>query len=219
MFTSISRRFFLAMMAVMLVTGSAFAASQDEGLYDAVPPEGSAFVRFIHADPAIGGDISPVVNGRKRDGMRFSKVKPYGVVPPGKVDVEFDNIKMNFNAEPNTYYTLVLKNGAFQVVKDPAPEDELKAQLILYNTTDRDDITLRTADGKVTVIGPVKANEVMDRAVNPIKVSFAIYAGDKKYADLSDWPLERKERYIIAVMTDENGKGVAAYDRARVSEE
>lgn len=219
MIGSMTRRLFLAVCLIMATALPSFAASEDEGLYDALPPEGSAFVRFIHAQPTLGGDLPPTVNGKKRDGLRFSKAKPYGVVPPGKVTAQIAEIKTEFEAEKNTYYTLILQNDAFKVVKDPELKDELKAQIIVYNTTKRDDISVRTADGKVTVIGPMKAGEVADRAVNPIKVSFAVYAGEEKYADLPDWPLERKERFIIAVMEDEKGAGVAFYDRARVSEE
>lgn len=219
MIGSMTRRLFLAFCLVMATALPSFAASDDEGLYDALPPEGSAFVRFIHAQPDMGGDLSPSVNGKARDGIRFSKAKPYGVVPPGKVVAELGTVKKEFEAEKNTFYTLILQNNDFTVVKDPEAKDPLKAQIIVYNTTGRDDISIRTADGKVTVIGPLKAGEVLDRAVNPIKVSFAVYAGNEKYADLPDWPLERKERYIIAVMTDEKGGGVAFYDRARVSEE
>lgn len=219
MIGSFSRRLFLSLCLIMMAAMPAFAASEDEGLYDALPPEGSAFVRFVHAQPDIGGDLPPIVNGKKRDGLRFSKAKPYGVVPPGKVTAELGPVKKEFEAEKNTYYTLILQNNDFKIVKDPEAKDPLKAQIIVYNTTGRDDISIRTADGKVTVVGPVKAGEVLDRAVNPIKVSFAVYAGEEKYADLPDWPLERKERFIIAVMTDDKGQGVAFYDRARVSEE
>lgn len=204
-------------LALMVLSSAVAFAGQDEGLYDAVPPEGSSFIRFIHAQPEIS-EVPPIVNGKQRDGIKFGGVKPYGVVAHGKVNVEMGPAKLEFETEAQGYYTVILQNNALRVVKDPKATDDLKAQIIVYNLTGREDISLKTADGKVSVIGPVKAGEVLDRAVNPIKVSFAIYAGDQKFADLMDWPLERQESYIIAVVEDA-GIGKATYDRARISAE
>ncbi len=217
--TVFSRKIFFPLFVLAFVTTGALAAlaGQDEGLYDAVPPEGAAFVRFIHAQPEIS-EVPPIVNGKSRDGIKFGGVKPYGVVMGGKVSLEFGPAKLDFDAEAKGYYTVILQNNALRVVKDPEATDDLKAQIIVYNLTSRDDISLKTADGKVSVIGPVKAGEVLDRAVNPIKVSFAVYSGETKFADLMDWPLERQERYIIAVV-EEAGVGKATYDRARISTE
>lgn len=208
---------FLFLLPIFVIALAHPALAEDEGLYDAVPPEGSAFVRFIHAEQGAS-ELVPKINGRERDGVKFGGVKPYGVVAHGKVSVEMGSATLDFDTEAKGYYTVILQNGTLRFVKDPALQDELKAQIIVYNLTTRDDITLKTADGKVSVIGPVKAGEVMDRAVNPIKVSFAVYAGDQKYADLSDWPLERQESYVIAVV-DDAGTGKAMYDRARLSTE
>lgn len=215
-----SYRKFLLQLFVLVLTvaaGKAAFAGQDEGLYDEVPPEGSAFVRFIDAQ-LDEDEWFPVVNGKKRDGVRFGGVKPYGVVAHGKVAVELAGATLDFDAEAGGYYTVILQNKALRVVKDPKATDDLKAQILVYNLTGRDDVSLKTADGKVSVVGPVKAGEMAERAVNPIKVSFAVYAGEEKYADLNDWPLERQESYVVAIF-DNNGEGKATYDRARVSAE
>lgn len=208
----------LSVFAMIVMAIPAIAASEDEGLYDALPPEGSAFVRFIHAQE-IDGDIPPNVNGKDRDGVKFTGVKPYGVVAPGTVKAALGPATVEFEADPSSFYTLILQNDELRVFKDPTAESKLKSQIIVYNMTKRDDISLRTADGKVTIIGPLAANEIKDREINPIKVSFAIYSGDEKFADMVDWPLERKESYVVAVFERKDGEGVATYDRARLSEE
>ena len=211
----------LAVVAVtaVLFTASAYAENEDEGLYDALPPEGSVFVRFIHAQAGTEGELDPYVNGRQRDGVKFTGVKPYGVVPPGNIKLALgDVVSKEFEAEPSKFYTVVFQNNELSIHEDPQIQDDLKAQMLVYNLTSRDNITLKTADGKVAVVGPLKAGEIADREINPIKVSFAVYAGDEVFAELSDWPLERKESYIIAVF-EEDGQGFATYDRARLSEE
>ena len=218
MCTVLSRGFILSAFVLLCAVWPAFAASEDEGLYDPLPPEGSSFVRFIHAQADLDGDLPPEVNGKKRDGVKFTGVKPYGVVQPGPLNVKLGPAETDFEVEPSTHYTLILQDDSFRVEKDPEAQDVLKAQMIVYNMTSRDDISLKTADGNVTVVGPLAAGEIKDQEINPIKVSFAVYSGDEKFADLIDWPLERKESYIIAVF-EKDGKGIATYDRARVSEE
>lgn len=218
MFKILSQRLMMAFAVMFLAMPSVMAAGEDDGLYDPVPPEGAVFVRFIHADPAVTGDVPPIINGKSRDGVKFGGIKPYSVVKHGKVNAQLGPGKVEFEAEKSAHYTLVLQNGELKIVKDPDPQDELKAQIIVYNFTQRDNISIKTADGKVSVIGPLKAGEVKDRAVNPIKVSFAVFSGEEKFADLTDWPLERGESYIIAI-TEDNGTGTANYDRARISEE
>ena len=218
MFSNFWRGSFLSILAFLILSLPAFAASEDEGLYDELPPEGSAFVRFIHADPTLEGDKPPQVNGRSRDGVKFTGIKPYGVVPPGKVSAQLGTATLEFEAEPAAHYTLILQNGELKSFKDPEPKDALKAQMIVYNMTSKDNVALKTADGKVSVVGPLTAGEIANREINPIKVSFAIYVGDEKFADMVDWPLERQESYIIAVF-EKDGQGVATYDRARVSQE
>ncbi len=218
MFNTILRGSLLSIFIMLFLALPAFAVSEDEGLYDAPPPEGSAFARFIHADPNVGGDISPKLNGKSLDGVKFTGVKPYGVIPSGKTMAEIAGITLEFDADSDSYYSLVLQKGELRAVKEPELQDQLKAQIIVHNLTSKDDISLKTADGKVSVVGPLTAGETKNREINPIKVSFAIYSGDEKYADLVDWPLERKESYIIVVF-EKDGAGVAIYDRARVSAE
>lgn len=218
MFSTILRGSFLSIFVILFLALPALAVSEDEGLYDALPPEGSAFARFVHADPSVEGDIRPKINGKSRDGVKFTGVKPYGVIPPGKTTAELGGVTLEFEAEPDAHYTIILQKGELKAVKDPDLQDQLKAQIIVYNLTSKGDISLKTADGKVSIVGPLAHGENQNREINPIKVSFAIYSGEEKFADLIDWPLERKESYVIVVF-ESDGVGVATYDRARVSAE
>ncbi|MCB1783653.1 MAG: alginate O-acetyltransferase AlgF [Alphaproteobacteria bacterium] len=217
---SIFSTVFLFCAAVMALGAfSPAMAEGDEGLYDAVPPEGSVFIRFINDKPG-SSELVPSVNGRERDGAKFGLIKPYSVAGNGNVDVGFGDAKTSFDAAPGGHYTVILqKDDTLRIEKDPEAADPLKSQIIFYNLTGRDDITVRTADGKITVIGPVKAGELQERAVNPIKVSFAVFSGDEKFADLEDWPLERGQSYTISIVEGDDGKGVGSYVRARLSEE
>ena len=210
--------FAMLIMALAIISGAgAFAASEDEGLYDPVPTENSAYVRFIHAQPEES-ELPPKVNGKERDGVKFGGVKPYSVIAPGKIAVEMGSFKTEFDAEAKGRYTVILQNKALRVEKDPMATNDLKAHIVVYNLTDLDDIAIKTADGKINVVGPIKAGQMMNIEVNPIKVSLKVFSGDKEFATLNEWPLERKENYIIAIVKGDVG-GIGTYDRARISEE
>lgn len=218
MFIKLLRIYFLPVFIVVMMMSSVVMASEDEGLYDEVPPEDSAFVRFIHAEDGES-EVPPIVNGRKRDGVKFGGIKPYGVVASGTAQIELGEGKAEFETEAGKYYTVILKNGKLSMVEVPPVENELKAQMIVHNLTEYEDITLKTADGKVKVLGPIAPNSFEIIEINPIKVSFAIFKGDEKYINLTDWPLERGESYIIAVAESDEYGSVANYDRARLSTE
>ena len=212
---SILLRGFLFVFVVFFIVSPVLAVSEDDGLYAPPPPEGSAFVRFIHAQAELEGDFPPEVNGKERDGVVFAGVKPYGAVEPGKVHVKLGPVTFDFEAEPEVYYTLILQNSTFRVVKDPPIQNMLKSQIIVYNMTSRDDISLKTADGKVTVVGPLAADEIKDRDINPVKVSLVVFSGDDRLADSVDWPLERKRSYAVAVFEKE-GDILVTYEPASV---
>ncbi|MDH5722404.1 MAG: alginate O-acetyltransferase AlgF [Alphaproteobacteria bacterium] len=218
MFIRLLRLYVLPVFVLAMVFSSVVIASEDEGLYDEVPPENSAFIRFLHAQDGES-EVPPIVNGRKRDGVKFGGIKPYGVVASGTVNLELGQGKGAFETEAGKYYTAILKNNVLTLEVVPEIENELKAQMIVHNLTERDNITLKTADGKVSVIGPIAPNSFQVREINPIKVSFAIFSGDEKFVDLIDWPLERGESYIISVAEGDEYGAVANYDRARISTE
>lgn len=97
------------------------------------------------------------MNGKERDGVKFGGVKPYSVIAPGKIAVEMGSFKTEFDAEAKGRYTVILQNKALRVEKDPMATNELKAHIVVYNLTDLDDIAIKTADGKINVVGPIKA--------------------------------------------------------------
>jgi alginate O-acetyltransferase complex protein AlgF len=60
-------------------------------------------------------------------------------------------------------------------------------------------LTLKTADGKTEVVKPVAAKARGEREINPVKVSLALYEGDKKVSDLKPVALERGEAAVLYV--------------------
>lgn len=195
-------------MILGAVTMPAFA--QDQGLYDPLPPEGSAFVRFLSESPESGSKQAKA-NDKGYDYLNFKQVSSYYVIPKGAVKASIGSAAKDFNAESGKFYTVVLnEGGALEVKDDPKNENEAKSQIVFYNLTDKPDLSLKTADGKVVIVPPLSAGAVGDKQINPVKVSIAIFDGETKLKDLGPVSLERGSSYSAIAMNDKDVEWVQA---------
>ena len=155
----------LIALCVLLMPVS--AAANDEGLYDPLPPAGSAFVRT----------------------MSDRWLKAYR---PQAADETF---------EEGEFYTVVETPTGDKILKDPKVEDRSKAVLVFYNVSDRPELSLKTVDGDV-VIENVGIGAHGWRAVNGVKIAFAIYDGDTKLKDIPAQALQRGQAYTVMALGD-----------------
>ncbi len=97
------------------------------------------------------------------------------------------------------YYTLVNNaSGQPQLIEEPPFKNKQKSLVRVQNLSDQA-LTLKTADGKTDVVKAVAAKGRGEREINPVKVSFALYDGDKKVSDLKPVALERGEAAVLYV--------------------
>ena len=73
-----------------------------------------------------------------------------------------------------------------------------KSLVRVQNLSDKS-LTLKTADGKTDVVPNVAAKGRGEREINPVKVSLALYEGDKKVGDVKPVALERGEAAVLYV--------------------
>ncbi|MBP7722238.1 MAG: alginate O-acetyltransferase AlgF [Alphaproteobacteria bacterium] len=200
-----------ACCSIMVLSAVAMPAfAQDQGLYDPLPPEGSAFVRFVSESPENGSKQAKA-NDKGYDYLNFKQVSSYYVIPKGAVKAAIGSAAKDFNAESGKFYTVVLnESGALEVKDDPKNENEAKSQIVFYNLTDKPDLSLKTADGKVEIVPPLSAGAVGDKQINPVKVSIAIFDGDTKLKDLGPVSLERGASYSAIAMNDKDVEWVQA---------
>lgn len=197
-----------AVAALGTFTAPAFA--QDQGLYDPLPPEGSAFVRFV-SESSESGSKQAKANGKGYDYLNFKQVSSYYVLPKGSVKAEIGAATKDFNVESGKFYTVVLnESGALDVKTDPQNENQAKSHIVFYNLTDKPNISLKTADGKVEIVPPLAAGAVGDKQINPVKVPLAVFDGDKKLKDLGSVSLERGSSYSALALNDSDVEWVRA---------
>lgn len=185
------------LLIILLFSLEAYAATNvDEGLYAPLPPEGSAFVRFVHAKSDESGSEPAIANGKTFDYLEFKEISSYFVVPGGEVNVSLNERKKKFEAKAGDFYTVILKEGNLLDLHHDVPGDNrAKAHVILYNYGAPESISLKTSDGEIPVIEEIKKGETGTREINPVKVSFGIFSGYKKLGSFEPVSLERSQAY------------------------
>lgn len=202
---------FALFVPVILVGALAYAAGPDDGLYAPLPPEGSAFVRFVQADPSVKEDLNPSANGKSYDGRDFATVSPYYVVPKGKADFAFGAAKTEQALESGKFYTVALVSDAKLVVlEDKAADNRAKALIQFYNFSAQDGLMLKTADEKVEIVPPALKNASGSREINAVKVALSVFGEDDSGSEpLGDVVLERGKALGVFAFHDGAGGGHA----------
>ncbi len=160
-------------LALGLLCLPAFA--NEDALYDAPLPDDAGFVRFVGTAPgmAFGIDL-PADLGEN-----------YAVLHASDAE----------GLEPGQYVS-VLADGT--IVLEEARDAASKVLIQLLNLGDTS-VALKLADGSVEVIAPVGPNEIGARAVNPVKVPVAVYAGADVLGEPIELVLQRGQHPTIVV--------------------
>ncbi|WP_437884193.1 alginate O-acetyltransferase AlgF [Pseudomonas sp. LRF_L74] len=187
--------------AIALAIGSIGIAQADEGgLYGPTAPKGSAFVRAYNAGSS---ELSVNVGNTTLNDIAPLASSDFKFLPAGSYAAQVGGANLPVKLDSDRYYTLVNQPGATpRLVEEPAFKNKQKALVRVQNLSDTK-LTLKTADGKTPVVDAVAPNSHGDREINPVKVSLALFDGNRKVSDLKPVVLERGEVVCLYV----TGKG------------
>ena len=177
------------------VSLSAFAGG-DAALYGPTAPKGSTFVRVYNASSS---EISASVGNTSLNEIGPLASSDFGFMPQGDYTAKVGSQSLPVKLASDHYYTIVNNTaGAPQLVEEPPFKNKQKSLVRVQNLSDKP-LTLKTADGKTAVVEAVKAKGSGEREINPVKVSLALYEGDKKVSDVKPVALERGEAAVLYV--------------------
>lgn len=177
------------------VSLSAFAGG-DAALYGPTAPKGSTFVRVYNASSS---EISASVGNTSLNEIGPLASSDFGFMPQGDYTAKVGSQSLPVKLASDHYYTIVNNtSGSPQLVEEPPFKNKQKSLVRVQNLSDKA-LTLKTADGKTDVVKGVSAKGTGEREINPVKVSFALFDGDKKVADLKPVALERGEAAVLYV--------------------
>lgn len=178
-----------------LLSLQAFAGA-DAALYGPSAPKGSTFVRIYNADNQA---VSASVGNTRIDNVAAQASSDFSFMPQGDYSATLGSQSVPVKLASDHYYTLVNHaSGKPQLVEEPPFKNKQKSLVRVQNLSDQA-LTLKTADGKTEVVKPVAAKARGEREINPVKVSLALYEGDKKVSDLKPVALERGEAAVLYV--------------------
>ncbi len=194
------RKLALAASGLGLALSIQGVQADEAGLYGPTAPAGSAFVRAYNAGSSeLNLSLGPVsikdVAPRGSSDFKF--------LPAGSYSASVSGKSLPVSLKPNQYYTLVqMPGGELNLVDDPAFKNRQKALVRVQNLSDTP-VSLKTADGKTDVVASVSGKARGEREINPVKVSLALFAGERKVSDLSPLVIERGE--VVSLYVTGNG--------------
>ncbi len=192
--TSIAKALTLA-AGLSLASMQAFAGA-DAALYGPSAPKGSTFVRLYNASSA---PTAATVGNTQIKQVGAQASSDFSFLPGGDYTAQVGGKNVPVKLAADKYYTLVNNaSGAPQLIEEAPFKNKQKALVRVQNLSDQQ-LTLKTADGKTEVVKPVAAKGTGQREINPVKVSMALYAGDKKVSDVKPVALERGEAAVLYV--------------------
>lgn len=180
---------------VSVLSLSAFAGG-DAALYGPTAPKGSTFVRLYNAS---NSEVSATVGSTSINDLAPLASSDFSFMPGGDYSAKVGSQSVPVKLAADHYYTLVNNaSGQPQLIEEPPFKNKQKSLVRVQNLSDQA-LTLKTADGKTDVVKAVAAKGRGEREINPVKVSFALYDGEKKVSDLKPVALERGEAAVLYV--------------------
>ncbi|CAN5191093.1 N/A [soil metagenome] len=192
--------------AAGIVLASSGVSAQDEGLYEAPVDPNSAFVRVLSP-----GAPTAIVNGISFDKMAGG-LSPYINVAPGDIALSAAGNSGTLSASAGGYYTYAWDAaGAAVVLQDKVSNDPAKADVYLYNLTDKPAIDLFVPAAKVNAIQAAPAEGSKSVALKaPLKIDVEVMTGGEKIGGVKDVSLTRRGGISIVVSGSKGAYDVVA---------
>ena len=184
----------IALGATLIFVWSSAAHAQ---LYAREAPPGSTFIHVFNSTPSTG--VTVQIAERTLPPLLPYTATAYMFMPPGQVSVQAAGHKQSFALEGSHYYTVVANADGLKLFEAHEPLTRLKAMIGLFNLMPTATLALKTADGATAVFDGVPPNTSAQRTINPLKLDFALYNGDRKVADVPVVPLERGQSFSLFV--------------------
>jgi hypothetical protein len=200
-----------------LITGFAvLVQAQEAGLYDAPPPEGTSYVRFLNRSKLQ----APVV---KLSGVPYAQsatvLSTYSYVKEGTIDVEFNTEKLSASIVAGKFYTIVVGDAAGNLKPIAVLEDKALADasshsgLYFYNYANEPVDLQANVNGKSGAVFKAVAPGGMEfKEVNPFDVAFDVVIAGKTVVSISQKSFVRGSGISIVVTKSGDATSADAID-------
>lgn len=189
-------------ISLMLITGNVRA--NEEALYGPVAPPGSAFIRLFNNAPSTA--LSAIIGGKQLDVDGAYSASGYQFLPAGEYSLEMKSLSRQLTLDADHYYTAYVDaSGKIAVVEGRGFDQRKKALIAFYNLT-ASPLSLKTANGKGTVVADVASNESGFREVNAVKIGLAAFINEEKIVDAKPVVLKRGKTFSLFAIGNSNDR-------------
>lgn len=165
------------------------AMAGDEALYAKNPPANAAFCRVLNASGSIPLEVK--LDGKKIVTLAPLRVSRYGYTTSGTFHFSCNGEDINLPASPKSLITLIWTENESYSVMEKSFYKMKKARLKIFNIGTPTPITLKTANGKTSLIDSVANKQYGFRDVNALTMPFAFYEGDVKILQTNNISLHK----------------------------
>lgn len=202
----------LRLSALALLAGAALAATPapaDEGnLYGPAAPEGSAFIRVVNASER--DDVAARVGPETISDIPAWSASEFVFLPAGSHSLSVGTQSQPVSLKSGRYYTAVADARGIRVVDNERYDNRLKALVILYNFTSRPGLSLKTSDGRTSLIESVSPDAYGTREVNAAKVTLGVFEGGRRIGETPPLHLVRGRAVSLFVLGDDDAPRLVA---------
>ena len=185
------------------------AIANDDALYGPVAPPGSAFIRIFNNHPSE--NLTATIGGKKLKTENTYSTSKYQYFPAGDYTLELSNISSTLKLESGHYYTAYLGiSGNVATIEGRGFNQRRKALIAFYNLMEVP-ITLKTINGKATVIPVVDPNTAGFREVNAIKIDLSAFNEKNKIVDANTIALKRGKVFSLFASASASGNPILVW--------
>jgi len=186
-----SLRFFSLLLAVLVPMHS------QAQLYAKGAPPGSAFVRILNG--TAGQSPAGFIGETQQSALPAFTAGQFVFLPPGEYPIQVGNRKETFKLEADRFYSIAYLPDSMKSFQLEGFKSQLKAMVVMMNLFPDKTLSLKTADGKVTVLDSVAPFKAGQREINPLSVSLGLFDGDRKMVDVPPVTFERGKASSLIV--------------------
>jgi alginate O-acetyltransferase complex protein AlgF len=193
---SISQKIFTI---VILLTSCTFAFADDEELYEPKVKDNEGLIRVLNLSEKV---VSLSLNG---GGTKLFSIKPfsfsdYVVFKEGAQIFLVGERQVEKNVERGSSTTLVIdNNSSVTLLEDKRIIKNGKSMISFYNFTRSNNLSLKTANGKTTIIADTVANTSGYREINPVRLKSTVFSDTTVIKIVDEKLLMRNTPFNIAI--------------------
>ncbi len=196
------KKLFLIVAMFLLSTIQVQAEDNNAALYDVTAPADSAFVRvFNNSGQSVDVRLSSKSKAQKVSGFQLGE---YLFTAEGSYTLTVESVSLPIELSKNQVTTFLFDGTKLTLIEDEFFDGVKKAHVTFYNFTSNT-LSLKTSNGKHSLVKNVLSEKNGTRKVNEIKMAFSAFSDDQKMADFEKTFLKKGRSYSYVVL-DHNGQ-------------